>query len=468
MSRTASAGSNGRGHRRHALLLTAAIMAVLLGLTHRSIQGQNALSRLVAVDSLALRGEFHIDGSPLTHRLVEREGHVTHALVDMVYNRDDGHFYSSKPPVYTMILAIGPALARVLGVEFSLTNPTNPVALVLLTWVVVGGLTGCTFYIFRRYVGQHVAPLKADLVTLLTLGGTLFLSYSTSINHHTVTAALILFAFVGLRLPSGAGRIGDGQAALAGFLLGLATVVDIGHGVFFGFAVGMYLLCFNRSLRPLLFFALGSVPPLATHCIVQYATWGSILPVQMIPGTRDYTHSYWANCAGPDAWDIPRSRYCFLTLFSMHGMFVLSPILLVGVARILADVGSSLSREWEQARNSRLILLRPVTGSGQGYAALSVLFVVCALVAYYSLVPKTHFGGACYGMRWYIGFAPVLALYAAKGYMAWHRSKVFRVAFYLAGVWSCFYALIGTQVLWVQMELVDHPAFRLLLPLRGF
>jgi uncharacterized membrane protein YbhN (UPF0104 family) len=454
--------------RTHAAVLAGAVAVVLLLFTGGEVQGQNELSRLVAVDSLVLDGEFHIDGNPWTQLLLVRDGHLTHALIDMVYNRRDGHFYSSKPPVYTMLLAALPALARMFGIDFAFTQPTSPLALTLLRWVVVGWLTCAAFHVFRSHVGRALEPRRADVVTILTLGATLFLSYSTTVNHHTFAAGLILMAFLALGMPDGAGSVPRGRAALAGFLLGLASVIDIGPGFVFSLATGFYLLCYVRSARTLLFFALGSVAPLGLHAVVQYGIWGSVLPVQMVGGTKNYQFSYWLHRVGPDAWRIPRSRYWFLTLFSMHGLFVLTPVLLVGAARLVADVADALRVQRRSARAAWRPFARPVAGTGSGYAAAGVLFAICFLVAYYSLKPVTHFGGTCFGMRWYIGFTPVLALYAARGYASWRGRGWFRVLFHALGLVSLVYAAVALPAPWAQMEEIAHPAVRVLHAVRGF
>jgi hypothetical protein len=444
-------------------------MVFLAAFTRGPVKGQNELSRLVAVDSIVWHGELHIDNNPWAHEMDEADGYTFHKLIDMVYNRRDGHFYSSKPPVLTLVLAAPAALARAVGADFRLSDPDSPsLVLNMLRLLVIGGVTACTFYVFRREIGRLLAPGTADLVTILALGGTLFLSYSTSINHHTVTGGPILIGFLLLGMHKGERVIPDGKAALAGCLMGFGAVVDIGHGFIFGIMTGLYLLLYVRSFRTLLFFGLGSIPPLALHCAVQFAAWGSILPVQMLGGTKNYPGSYWFHRIGPDAWKIPRTYYWFLTLFSMHGLFVLSPILLVGAARLFADIGDALRRDWRAGGRMLRLLGGPNEGTGRGYAAFSVLFAMCFLIGYYSFRPATHFGGACFGMRWYIGFTPVLSYYAARGYVSWSGRPWFRCVFYAVGAFSLTYAAIGMRWTWVVMETSQHPLVQALMPLRGF
>ncbi|MGD2174524.1 MAG: hypothetical protein PVJ27_03900, partial [Candidatus Brocadiaceae bacterium] len=244
----------------------------------------------------------------------------------------------------------------------------------------------------------------------------------------------------------------------AGLLTGLAAVVDVGHGFIFGIAFGLYIVFYLRSFSSLVWFGIGSIPPLALHCIVQYRIWGSILPVQMIPGTRDYALSYWRCRMGADAWDIPRTYYWLLTLFSTRGLFVLSPVLLLGAAGIVGEVreacGSSGPEEAPEA--------------APAFPALTVTFAVAFLFVYYSFLANTNFCGACFGFRWYIGFTPLLAFYAVRCY-ARNRGRTWvRRAFYVLGLISLMYALIGMQDQWTLMEMNPHPAVQALRLLRGF
>ena len=434
-----------------------AVAALLLLFTHRLAESQNDISRIVAVESLALRGHFYVDDAPEAQRIVEVDGHRFHYLIDMVYNRRDGHFYSSKPPVLTLVLAAAPALLHALGLRFTLTGPGSALPLVLLTWVTIGWASAGAFYAFRRKAGDLIErPTTADLATALTLGGTLFLSYSATINHHTPTAAAILGAFCLLGMAEAGRRVSDGRAALAGFLMGLAAVVDIGPGFVYSVAFGLYILFYLRSLRVLIFFGLGSIPPLALHCAVQYSIWGSVLPVQMIKGTKDYPLSYWHVRIGSDAWRIPRWRYWLLTLFSMRGLFVLSPVLLLGAAGLAADVAEGLRERRDPER------------AGRAFVALTVLFGIVFLVCYTALATPTNFGGDCYGMRYYVGFMPLLAFYALRAWSRWGGGRAFRMAFCTLGAVSLLYAVLGITYTWTRMDALTHPLIELLKPLRGF
>jgi len=448
-----------RTNARRAALFAMLTMLFLFAFTHSRIQGQNDWSRFVAVESLVRDGTLHID------RWLERQSNNgksadgVYLLNDMVVNRVDGHFYSSKPPVYTLILAgvMWPLKALGTDLDIARLGGAPAPAVFVLTWLLVGTASACAFYFFRRKVGESLGGGEADLVTVLTLGGTLFLSYSVTMNHHTFTAALVLISFFLLGMAEASPRVKDGGAAAAGFLMGLAAVIDIGPGVAFSIGFGLYIILYLRSWRTLLVFGLWSIGPLAAHCIVQYMTFNSILPVQLIGGTKDYAGSYWSHKVGPDTWQIPRTYYWLLTFFSARGLFILSPILLVGAAALARDIRHGLRlRGADRAQ------------AGRGYVALAVLFGILFLFVYYSFMAPTNFCGSCFGFRWYIGFTPLLAFYAARGY-AWCRATPGRrKVFYMLGVISVVYALIGMQSPWLLMENNPLPPVRMLMLLRGF
>lgn len=442
---------------KNARRLGVIVLVILFIFTHRGILGQNDLSRFVAVDALVNHGVLHIDHSPWTRWMGEEDGEEYHMMNDLAYNERTGHFYSSKPPVLTLILAGVLEPLQALGAEFRFTRPHDAKPTFLLTWLVIGSMSAAGFYAFRRVLEDSVPDSEAALVTILALGGTLFPAYSTTMNHHTFTAALILIAFFVLGMHRARREIPPVHAAIAGFLMGLGVTVDSGHGVVFAICFGIYLVFYTHSLPGVLAYGLGAIPPLAVHSVVQYSIWGSILPVQMLSATK-FKGAYWSHAVGPDTWEIPRWKYWLLTLFSTRGLFTLSPILLVGVA----GLAGSVRETWHGLRESG------GEDSGAGYVGLTVLAGIVILIYQYGFIAGTNFGGSCFGFRWYIGFTPLLSWYAARCYARNRQSRRFRRIFYVLGAISVAYALVGMQEPWLLMEANPHPAVQVLMFLRGF
>jgi len=439
-------GDDAGSGRRQSLRFAILFLLFLFIFTRQGIQGQNDLSRFVAVDSLIHRGTLAIDGSPYMFKESRPDGQEVYYLCDMVHYK--GHFYSSKPPVFTYMIAGVARGLMALGAEIKFTGLEARHSTFALTWLVVGMVSACGVFAFRQALAKRYATTEGHLVTVLTLCGTLFLTYSVTMNHHTPTASYILISFLLLGMHEGTKHIRAMRPAAAGFLMGLATVTDCGPGFIFSIGFALYIAFHTRSLRTLVFYALGAVAPLAFHCVIQYRTFGTILPVQFYGYMKDYPHSYWRHQLGPDLWQVPRWWYWFLTLFSGRGLFTLSPILLFGMVGIVREVKGA--------------------ARGRALAALTVGFCILMLFVYYSFAAPTNFCGSCYGFRWYIGFTPLLALYAANQYSTTGRRAFQRSLFHLLGGISLVYALIGMQNPWLLMENNMHPAVQFLMLLRGF
>ncbi len=106
--------------------------------------------------------------------------------------------------------------------------------------------------------------------------------------------------------------------------------------------------------------------------------------------------------------------------------------------------------------------------AGRAFPALTVLFGIVFLVCYIGLATPTNFGGDCYGVRYYVGFMPLLAFYALRAWSRWSGNRAFRAAFLVLGTVSLLYAVLGMPYAWAQMDALTHPLIELLKPLRGF
>lgn len=430
------------------------VLVFLFVFTHRGVQSQNDLSRFVAIDSLINRGTWQLNGSKWAQMKQERDGSEYMMMTDIALH-PNGHFYSSKPPVLSFL---GAGVCRVfqwLGARFRFGPGRDALPTFILSWMVVGSLSALTFYEVRKKAGTKMANFPATVATVLALGGTLFLSYSVTFNNHVIGAALVLLSFFKLKMMDGDRTLKSRHVLFSGLMMGSALVIDIPAGGAFGLMMGLYLLCYVRSMKHLVLFGVGSLPPIVLHCALQYQIWGSMLPVQMMGGLGGFEGSYWENPAGADTWVISRWKYWLLTLFSSRGLFIVSPVLLFGIVGLIDRVKRGLSEEENHDRQ-------------KAFGALTATFAVVIMVMYYSLEAPDSFGGACFGFRWYIGFMPILSWYAID-YFAQHRkNERVRHLFYILGTVSLCYALIGMQDPWLLMEGNTHPAVRILLLIRGF
>ena len=173
----------------------------------------------------------------------------------------------------------------------------------------------------------------------------------------------------------GPARVLQSVARIAGEL-----GVGVGAAELVGFAP-------DSALGPLRYACAGlGIPLLAA---ANLATTGSPLPIKMLPGAVDL-----AAQAGPSLWGVvlPQSPlYPLELLFGTHGLFLVSPVLLLGA--------------WGLARARR----RPPLGDGRawGWIAAGIL----AQFAGHALVAGSY-GGWSFGYRYLIPIQPLLMLAA--------------------------------------------------------
>jgi hypothetical protein len=429
---------------RNNVIFATAILGFLFAFTRMGIVGQNDLSHFMAAESLMNRGTRIIDECPALFKQEVRDGEYRWSMVDIVKYK--GHFYSSKPPVLNYILAGEALVLRKLGLPIGFRDKLERAYTgFILTLLTVGLMTALGGAAFRKVISKYTDDeWEATLLTILTLFGTLYLTYSVTLNHHTITATFILISFFLLGMHEARKELNPKHVLLAGFLMALGVTIDCGHGFIFSIAFALYLMIYVRSWKYILLFALGSIPPLAWHCIVQYQTFHTILPVQFY---RDLYEFEGGLLRGKRGFDIPRWKYWALTLFSTRGLFTASPILLFGIW----GIGHEIRK-----------------GSQYIYPVISVLFGCTLLFLYYSFLAPKNFCGACYGFRWYIGFMPLLAFFAARYFLEVKDRHWRRRIFYVLGFISVVSALVGTRAPWTYMENFIHPLARLLLLFRGF
>lgn len=433
----------GNWNLRHNLIFALAIFSFLFAFTRMGIQGQNDLSHFMAAESLLNRHTRVIDNCPELYNVQTEDDEFKWSMCDIV--KYDGHFYSSKPPVLNYMLAGTALILRQMGSPIAFQETVNQrYTSFILTLLIIGLTSTLGGMIFRGYISQYTdSELQATVLTVLTLFATIYLTYSVTLNHHTIAGTFILISFFLLEMHTAGKQLLLRKVLLAGFLMAMAVTIDCGPGFVFSIAFGTYLLVYVRSLKYLAFFALGSIPPLAFHCIVQYQTYGTILPVQFYSYMYEFEGGL---LRGPQGFDIPRWKYWFLTLFSTRGLFTISPILLFGACGIIHEIKK---------------------GGKHIYPALAVSLGSAYVFFHHSFRSSTNFGGACYGFRSYIGFIPLLAFFAARYFTDLEDPKDRRI-FYALGSISLLAALIGTRAPWTYMEHFNHPYVRFLLLFRGF
>lgn len=333
----------------------------------------NPASRYATMEALVEHRTFIIDDTSLLRRTVDKV-------------QWEGHFYSSKPPLLATLCAPIYGIVRgVTGVGFREAMYPTVRRMRLFVGVLPWLAAMAVFLALSRRACAD--PLSASAIACAMIVGGLPTAYAAHLDNHSFAfLALLGAALAGAPLAEGK-PIPTVNAAIAGFLGGAAVTFDLGATPMVGL-LSLWGMWHARDQRRtlLVFVACGLVAPLCQTAIL-YASTGNLKPFYLIPSAYQYDGSYWGNPVEFDALREPAPVYAFHALIGHHGLFSVTPWLLLGLP-------------WFFQRETT-----PRAESLRRVAIAAVLFIV----AYY--VHRTiNYGGRCVGMRWFMVLHPVLAV----------------------------------------------------------
>ncbi len=380
---------------RRAALVIALASALLVAYFTTGEAVHNPASRLATMDALVHDHTFAIDRSPFRY------------TIDKVFVA--GHLYSSKPPMLSTAGAgVYWVVNRVAGLSFR--DETRPSAVYAVTLVLMLGahllLLAYAYRLLSAWEPRGEVLLPAFAAVAL---GSLVLGYATSINNHTPAAALALASFThaweARRGSASPGR----QLALAGALGALAVTMDLA-AVFVSVAIGLYVLAHDprRFLRA---FLPAAAPVIALHFALTWAVAGSLLPIYLHKEAYLYPGSYWLEPIGMDLLDEPKGVYLVNMLVGHHGLFAMTPLLVLAAVAI----GRSAWRRDEHWREAF------VAGGS-----------LAALVVFYAATTR-NYGGDCVGFRWFLVVTPLVLVFVADWLRGTHgRAALVSFALFFA------------------------------------
>jgi len=355
-----------RAERR---LLFVFALALYAAATHpRVFSAGNDAARWAQVESIVDQGRTSIERSRF-------RGTVDKVLVD-------GREYPNKPPLLALAgAALYAPLEALTG--WRIADPATGGRVILALTLLLVGLPAAAGVALLDRVLEGAATGRAQRLALAVAlaAGTLVSSFAVTLNNH-VPAAVALLAATAAAL--------DGRAGRSGLACGLAGALDLLPG--FGMAPFLAgALAGEREARAarLARFGGGVAAGLALLVLSNLLAHGSPLPAKMLPGAVDLSAE-----AGPSALGVvlPESpAYPVEILFGGHGLFAVSPVLLVGA--------------WGLVRATR----RPAFGPASLWrwlaAGIAVQYAGHALIA-------GSYGGWSYGYRYLIPIQPLLLLAA--------------------------------------------------------
>jgi hypothetical protein len=398
--------------------------------------GWNDGSRLAAVESLADRHTFAIDDSIFCHPPADTitrgcppyapddSNNLTNGTRDKLYI--NGHYYSDKPAVITILMAGLYKAARLVGLPSAAERPD------LFCWmltVLTSGLAYLVSLFALHRLGRLLGlPERVHILWLTSFAvSTLCLTYTRHVNNHLMMLAVLsvtCWQLVLLVRDGEAGRVSWKRLAALGTLAGLGFNLDFGSGPLF--AAALFLLVAYRLRRPgpVGAFVLSAVPWVALGLGINHAIGGVWKPINMV---AEYSV-------------FPGSPFTAenLTGFSRHGP---RDLIVYGLALLLGKKGFLVF-------NLPLLMLLPAVpvvlrGRSRLRPELLAGLSWCAASWLLYTVLSNNFGGLSCSIRWFIPFLAPMYLALA---LDLREHPETRLPFLVLSLWG---GLLGA-VLWFR------------------
>lgn len=377
------------------LALWVAIVVVLGMLTLPPVLVSNDKSRWDTVWSLTHGKGYVIDEAP-------------YGGVDRI--KRDGHFYSSKPPLLpTAIAGVVEVIRAVTG--WDLPKDDKYIVRIIVFFLNVVPLSALVILYGRMLQRIGTDKLTAFICLLTAAGGTYLTTYSVTLNNHTIGAfAYFMTIYCLCRI------IYDGQTHnkyfLATGLFASWTVCNELPAGLMGLIVFVWLYRKHPS-QTLKYFIPPALAVLGMFLFTIYLATDSFIPYYLKSGLYRYEGSYWNEPKGIDGNGDSRLFYLFNLVVGHHGLFSLTPILLVGFIGLLKD------EKWRGLHTLTLTL-------------------TAAVLAFLTIFKSPDYGGWCHGPRWIFWLIPGFLLGLPKAVSLFENKKGY--------LWLTYVALIISMI----------------------
>tara|TARA_B100000686_G_scaffold351507_1_gene450516 strand:+ start:738 stop:2063 length:1326 start_codon:yes stop_codon:yes gene_type:complete len=369
------------------------VAAVAIG-NAESCLSANDRSRWATVWSLAERGTYQIDEIDSLAVLHKPSGkrRLRFRTIDKV--RHDGHFYSSKPPLFpTLVAGVYTLVGGITG--WNLIDNTETISraiLLLVNWLP----WTIALVVLAGVLERHARHQSTRILVLATASvGTLLLPFLVALNNHTIAATAVVFVAAAVLRVTVEHDHCPRHFIFAGLFAGWAAANDLPAASLI--VVAGWLLLQTDRRRTLMFFLPCVVLVLAAFVTTNVIATGGWKPFYAYYGTEKYLwtvdgqHSYWLNPQGIDKGGDSMPVYLVHCLVGHHGIFSLSPIFLAGLL--------SVSR---RVRRSESPLL--------GLAGWTGFLSVVVLGFYLTRTQNYNYGGLTCALRWALWLVPLWLL----------------------------------------------------------
>lgn len=353
----------------------------------------------------------------LEHHTFEISGSAFPASIDAI--SVNGHFYSDKPPLYSVVMAIEAAPLYYL---FDIKPSSNALFyekyFLLINQVIPFYFMLILAFHLMLILGLNQLFAALGLVALSVCN--LTMAYTVTLINHTPTAVFCFLGFylIALAEIKGVEGLSRKHFFVAGLLFGLAVSYEI-------YALGLlacmacYQLVKYKELNKLVLLSVGAlIPILLGLAINAVITGGNILPFYFVKNYFLYENSYWHAPVGFDALNDGYLKYFFNITFGHHGVFSITPIL--------------------------VFLFFPVTDT-----PLKRLYTWCKIAGAFTLLLMVlftnNYGGYAIGFRFCIFLFPVMIFYCVLAAYKYRTNKLILITFILLMCCSVFSVWEGLQ-----------------------
>jgi hypothetical protein len=408
----------------------------------RPFLGANDRSRWCAARAL-IEPDMRVEGAPYAiDRVIQEPGWDT---IDMV--KHDGHLYSSKPPLYSTLLAGG---YWVLYNVFGLSLAEEPFAVDRILLVVFNVLPLAVGFLLIAKLVERFGRTDWGRIFVVAAAvfGTFLTTFAVVINNH-LPAAVCAAALLCAAVPIWFDEERRARYFLAAGFFGALLVTFELPALSLAAAVGAALLW--KAFRP----TLGYAVPIALVVAAAYLGTNKIAHgTYIIPYAHnqqgdnwyDYTYerngrtveSYWKKPSTIDRGEENVGIYALHALVGHHGVFSLTPVWLLSLFGLGLSFGKGRDRRWRQLA-----------------VMIIVVSLVCLLFYIFRPANQRNYGGMTSGFRWVFWLAPLwlVAMVPAADFLAQRRGgKTLAALLLMLSVLSTSYP---TWKPWVHPWLTD-------------
>jgi len=325
--------------------------------------------------------------------IVFNDGYKT---IDVIKNPETDMFYSSKPPLFSTMVA-GEYWLLKNGLGWTLADPTFRWPVICTILITVNVLPLIIFLLLLANLLEEYGTTDWGQLFVFTAAcfGTFLTTFAVTLNNHTPAACCVMLAVYPLlrgRSIDTSTPISPGEALQSGFFGGLAAAFDLPAAAFAGV---LLLVVFGRSPKRLFLFLPAALLPAVALMWTNFMAIGEWqLAYDKFGGPwYEYEGSHWAkakinpNQKGIDFAREPKEIYAMHMLVGHHGLFSLTPIW------FLALFG---------------MFRRGISGTTR-VLHLSTMLLTVVVIGFY-IYKSNNYGGWTSGPRWQFWLTPLFLL----------------------------------------------------------